>query len=91
MTLRARFRALADGVQDLATRHQRLVNWLSTAWLMLVGFAYAGFVPLPEIAFLHSRAAMFAGTAWNALWWAVLRPMLKRRALARAQEPAAAA
>ena len=71
--------ALADRAQAFAARHDRALSLLSTLWFVLVGFSYAGFVDLPEIALLHGTPAMIASTAWNGAWWGFIHPALVKR------------
>ena len=79
----ARLAALIDRVQAFAARHDRVLSVLSTLWLVLVSFSYAGFVDLPEIALLHGTPALVASTAWNGAWWGFIHPALVRRQRAR--------
>ena len=81
--MKARVGALVDRAQGLAARHDRALSVLSTAWLMAVGFSYAGFADLPEIALLHGTPAMIASTVWNGAWWGFIHPALMRRKAAR--------
>ena len=73
-----------DALDDFAARFRVPISILAGLWFVLSWAASAGFVQLPEIAFLTGKPAIFASSAFNGLWWGWLNPRLVKRRAERA-------
>ena len=68
-----------DAVDDFAARFRRPISILAAGWFGISCAAWSGFITLPKLAFLTGMPAIFASSAFNALWWGWLNPRILRR------------
>ena len=79
--------ALLARAETFADRHEKALSVVALIALALSTANTAHFIDLPDPPYFGDSFWIFAGGAWNAVWWGFLRPALMRRREERRSTP----